>query len=67
MVKHEKLSAMQWYESEKVGEFKSPIPISVLPNYLGINPCGVDSIQWVKQSEDNQLISLTINFKPSKG
>lgn len=42
-----------------------PLNISVIPNYMGINLCNVHSIDWTMQ-EDNQIVNLTINFKPSK-
>lgn len=64
MIEHKKLSAMEWYDSEKSGFYKAPLPLKIIPNYMGINFCAVDSIQWVRQTKDNQLISLTINFKP---
>lgn len=41
----------------------SPLPLSVIPNYMGINLCSVDSISWTEQ-EDGQLVSLTIHFIP---
>ena len=40
-----------------------PLPLSVIPNHMGINLCSVESIQWTKQ-EDGQLVNLTINFIP---
>lgn len=40
-----------------------PLPLSVIPNYMGINLCSVDSVSWVEQA-DEQLISLTIHFIP---
>lgn len=40
-----------------------PLPIGVIPNYMGINLVSVKSITWVEQ-EDGQLVNLTINFKP---
>ena len=40
-----------------------PLPISVIPNEMGINLVSVNSISWTKQ-EDGQLVSLTINFLP---
>jgi hypothetical protein len=43
-----------------------PLPLSVIPNYMGINLCSVDSISWVEQ-EDSQLVSLTIHFIPAPG
>lgn len=46
------------------GEF-SPLPLSVIPNYMGINLCAVDSLSWTKQ-DDGQLVDLTIKFKPTK-
>jgi len=42
---------------------ESPLPLSVIPNYMGINLRSVDSLSWVRQ-EDGQLISFTINFIP---
>ena len=44
-------------------EHESPLPISVIPNYMGINLCSVDSITWEKQS-DGQLLYLRVNFIP---
>lgn len=41
-----------------------PLPLSVIPNHLGINLSSVDSVDWIKQ-EDGQLVSLTIKFNPS--
>ena len=45
---------------------KSPLPLHVIPNYMGINLCSVDSLTWTRQ-EDDQLTSLTINFIPGPG
>jgi len=47
-------------------EEESPIPLSVIPNYMGINLCSVESLTWTRQ-DDNQLVNLTINFKPANG
>lgn len=44
----------------------APIPLSVIPNYMGINLCSVESMTWTRQ-DDGQMVSLTINFIPSKG
>lgn len=41
---------------------KCPLPLQVIPNYMGINLVSVDSIAWTRQ-EDGQLIDLTIIFK----
>lgn len=41
-----------------------PIPLSVIPNYMGINLCSVEAISWEKQ-EDGQLTNLTIHFIPN--
>jgi len=43
---------------------ESPFPLSVFPNYMGINLCSVDAISWQKQ-DDGQLTNLTIHFIPS--
>ncbi len=40
-----------------------PIPLSVIPNHMGIHLSSVKSISWVKQ-DDGQLLSLTIKFLP---
>ena len=42
-----------------------PIPLRVIPNYMGINLFSVDAISWQKQ-DDGQLTNLTIHFIPSK-
>ncbi len=41
-----------------------PLPLEIIPNYMGINLCSVDSISWQKQ-KDGQLTNLTIHFIPS--
>jgi len=43
---------------------KSPLDISVIPNYMGINLVSVEGISWTKQA-DGQLVSLTIHFMPA--
>lgn len=40
-----------------------PIPLSIIPNSMGINLASVHSISWSEQ-DDGQLVSLTINFLP---
>ena len=42
----------------------SPLPISVIPNNMGINLCSVEAVSWTKQ-DDGQLVSLTIHFLPA--
>mgnify|MGYP001187780407 CR=1 FL=1 len=42
-----------------------PLPLEVIPNYMDINLCSVDSLSWQKQ-DDGQLVNLTINFTPAK-
>ena len=44
---------------------KCPLPLEVIPNYMGINLCSVDTISWQKQS-DGQLTNLTIHFLPKE-
>lgn len=51
--------------SELLKSKESPIPLSVIPNYMGINLCAVDSVTWTTQ-EDDQLVNLTINFIPEQ-
>jgi len=41
-----------------------PFNLAVIPNYMGINLCSVDSVSWQRQ-EDGQLTNLTIYFTPS--
>lgn len=45
------------------GNEKCPLPLEVIPNYMGINLCSVDSISWSKLN-DGQLKNLTIHFIP---
>jgi len=40
-----------------------PLPLHVIPNYMGINLVSVDSIEWDKL-EDGQLTKLIIHFIP---
>lgn len=48
---------------ELIENNSSPLPLEVIPNYMGINLVSVESISWEKQ-EDGQLKNLTINFIP---
>jgi len=41
-----------------------PLPLSVIPNYMGINLCSVDSVSWTERA-DGQLVDLTIRFTPA--
>lgn len=41
-----------------------PLPVSVIPNHMGINLCAVKHVTWDEQ-EDGQILSLTIQFLPS--
>lgn len=50
--------------NEILKEDCSPLPLSVIPNYMGINLCSVHSLTWTKQ-EDGQLVNLMINFVPN--
>jgi hypothetical protein len=40
-----------------------PLPLHIIPNYMGINLCNVKSVDWLQQN-DGQLVELTINFIP---
>ena len=42
-----------------------PLPLEVIPNYMGINLCSVEAISWQKQN-DGQLTNLTIHFLPEE-
>lgn len=57
-MKHEELKVAN---QDNLNEAYCPLPMSVIPNYMGINLCSVESVAWVKQ-DDGQLVSLTINF-----
>ena len=48
---------------DNLNDVDCPLPLSVIPNNMGINLCSVESVAWVKQ-DDGQLVSLTINFNP---
>jgi len=39
----------------------SPLPLSVIPNHMGINLCSVAGLEWTRQ-DDGQLVSLTVHF-----
>ena len=45
------------------GKEKSPLPLEVIPNYMGINLCSVQSIEW-NEYDGGQIDKLTINFIP---
>lgn len=59
-MKHEELKVAN---KDNLNEAYCPIPLSVIPNQMGINLCSVESVALVKQ-EDDQLVSLTIKFNP---
>lgn len=42
-----------------------PLPISVIPDKMGINLCSVEAVSWVER-EDGQLMNLTIHFLPNE-
>ena len=42
---------------------KSPLPLSVITDYMGINLVSVEGLSCTKQ-DDDQLVSLTIHFIP---
>lgn len=41
-----------------------PLNIGLIPNTMGINLCSVDSISWSRIAILDQLVNITINFKP---
>lgn len=51
---------------EIISDNDCPLPISVIPNQMGINLNSVEGISWQKQ-DDGQLTQLTIHFIPSAG
>lgn len=40
-----------------------PLPLEVIPNFMGINLRAVEAISW-ECRPDGQLVSLTIHFIP---
>jgi len=50
---------------ELIESDESPLPLSVIPNYMGINLCAVESLTWTRQ-EDGQLVDFKINFIPAE-
>lgn len=44
---------------------KSPLPLEVIPNYMGINLCSVEAISW-QRMDNGQLVNLTIHFLPTE-
>jgi len=46
------------------GHVKSPLPLEIIPNNMGINLCSVDALSWQRQT-DGQLVNLTIHFIPA--
>jgi len=45
------------------GKEKSPLPLEVIPNFMGINLVAVDNVEW-DELDDGQIVALTINFTP---
>jgi len=43
---------------EGLNEERCPLPLSVIPNNMGINLCNVKNVAWFTQ-DDGQLVSLT--------
>ena len=50
--------------TKKLIKDEGPLPLSVIPNYMGINLVSVEGLGWTKQ-DDGQLVSLTIHFIPA--
>lgn len=42
---------------------EAPLPLSVIPDRMGINLCSVRSMVWERRP-DGQLVNLTIKFEP---
>lgn len=59
-----KNEALKVANQDNLNEAYCPLPLSVIPNYMGINLCDVESVTWVKR-DDDQLVRLTINFNPA--
>lgn len=50
--------------ADLINNEKSPIPLEVFPNQMGINLCSVDRISWERQ-DDGQLVTINIKFSPA--
>jgi len=48
---------------EIIGGERCPLPLEVIPNYMGINLVSVESIEW-NEFDDGQIDKLTIEFIP---
>jgi len=49
--------------STELDTAKWPLPLDVIPNYMGINLCAVEGMTWSRWP-DGQLVQLTIHFAP---
>jgi hypothetical protein len=47
--------------AEDVDEVEWPLPLSVIPNYMGANLCVVEGMSW-SRLDDGRIVSLTIHF-----
>ncbi len=50
---------------EIVDGAECPLPVEVIPNFMGINLASVEGIEWFVR-KDGQLTKLTIVFKPEE-
>ena len=41
-----------------------PIPLSTMPNQMGINLCSVEGMSW-SRLPDRQLLNVTVHFLPN--
>lgn len=51
--------------NKEIDDAYCPLPLEVIPNYMGINLCSVKSIEW-EEKDDKQLTYLTITFLPKE-
>jgi len=51
--------------NKEIDDTYCPLPLEVIPNYMGINLCSVKSIEW-EEKDDKQLTYLTITFLPKE-
>lgn len=60
-----KIKDLVWDKDGNCSE-DCPIPLEIIPNYMGINLCSVESISFERlPGNHGQLINLTINFNPA--
>lgn len=47
------------------GDTDCPLPLSVIPNSMGINLCSVSTVSWSRR-DDGQITELVLRFSPEE-